>query len=117
MISEFKAKRVRFYEKATLPVRGYVPVNKLFLITSCKVAYLIAKQGKPHRIGKTLLKLAAFKMANIMLSKTAENKLSQIHLSNDTIISRRDDMSNNTLAQVVADLISILENSAANLTR
>lgn len=94
-------------KKATLPVRGYVPVNKLILITSYKVAYLIAKQGKPQRIGEKLLKPAAFKMANIMLSKAAKNKLSQIPLSNDTIISRIDDMSNDILAQVVADLISI----------
>ena len=45
-------------------------------------------------------------MANIMLVKAAENKLSQIPLSNDTISSRIDDMSNDILAQVVADLIS-----------
>lgn len=45
-------------------------------------------------------------MANIMLGKAAENKLSQISLSNDTISSRIDDMSNDILAQVVADLIS-----------
>lgn len=45
-------------------------------------------------------------MANIMLGKAAENKLSQISLSNDAISSRIDDMSNDILAQVVADLIS-----------
>ena len=45
-------------------------------------------------------------MANIMLGKAAENKLSQISLSNDTISSRIDDMINDILAQVVADLIS-----------
>ena len=40
------------------------------------------------------------------MGKTAENKLSQIPLSNDTISSQIDDMSNDILAQVVADLIS-----------
>ncbi|KAL7639523.1 UNVERIFIED_CONTAM: hypothetical protein RMT77_010024 [Armadillidium vulgare] len=45
-------------------------------------------------------------MANIMLGKTAENKLSQIPLSNDTISSRIDDMNDDILAQVIADLIS-----------
>ena len=68
--------------------------------------YLIAKEGKPHTIGETLVKPAALKMANILLGKAAENKLSQIPLSNDTISSKIDDMSNDILAQVVADLIS-----------
>ncbi|XP_067128937.1 protein FAM200C-like [Centruroides vittatus] len=45
-------------------------------------------------------------MANIMLGKAAEVKLSQIPLSNDTISDRIDDMSKDILAQVVADLIS-----------
>ncbi|KAL7633144.1 UNVERIFIED_CONTAM: hypothetical protein RMT77_016514 [Armadillidium vulgare] len=45
-------------------------------------------------------------MANIMLGKVAENKLFQIPFSNDTISSRIDNMSDDILAQVVADLIS-----------
>ncbi|XP_040583539.2 protein FAM200C-like [Lepeophtheirus salmonis] len=45
-------------------------------------------------------------MANVMLGKAAEDKFSQIPLSNDTISSRINDMSNDILAQVVADLIS-----------
>ncbi|XP_045113670.1 protein ZBED8-like [Portunus trituberculatus] len=105
-LAEFKVKRARFDEKATLPVFGFVPIDKPVLTASYKVAYLIAKQGKPHTIGETLIKPAALKMANIMLGKAAENKLSQIPLSNDTISSRIDDMSNDILAQVVADLIS-----------
>ena len=46
------------------------------------------------------------KIANIMLGKAAEVKLSRIPLSNDTISDRIDDMSKDILAQVVADLIS-----------
>ncbi|XP_066461748.1 protein FAM200C-like isoform X1 [Eleutherodactylus coqui] len=45
-------------------------------------------------------------MANIMLGKAAENKLSQIPFSNDTLGSRIGDMSDDILAQVVGDLIS-----------
>jgi hypothetical protein len=45
-------------------------------------------------------------MANIMLGKAAEVKLSQIPLSNDTISDRIEDMSKDILAQVVADLIT-----------
>lgn len=105
-LAEFKMKRVRFDEKATLPVYGFIPIDKPILTASYEVAYLIAKHGKPHTIGETLVKPAALKMANIMLGKAAESKLSQIPLSNDIISSRIDDMSNDILAQVVADLIS-----------
>ncbi|XP_068250810.1 protein FAM200C-like [Palaemon carinicauda] len=105
-LAEFKVERARFDERATLPTFGFVPIDKPVLTASYEVAYLIAKQGKPHTIGETLVKPAALKMANIMLGKAAENKLSQIPLSNDTISSRIDDMSNDILAQIVADLIS-----------
>ena len=45
-------------------------------------------------------------MANIILRKAAENKLSQIPLSNDTISNRIDKMNDDILAQIVSDLIS-----------
>lgn len=82
-------KRARFDEWATLPVLGFVPMNKPILTASYEVAYLIAKQGKPH----TLIKPAVLKMVNIMMGKAAEVKLSQIPLSNDTISNRIEDMS------------------------
>lgn len=105
-LAEFKVKRARFDEKGSLPVLGFVPIDKPILTASYEVAYLIAKQGKPHNIGEKLIKPAVLKMANIMLGKAAEVKLSQIPLSNDTIRDRIDDMSKDILAQVVADLIS-----------
>ncbi|XP_044151372.1 protein ZBED8-like [Bufo gargarizans] len=105
-LAEFKVRRARFDENASLPVLGFVPINKPILIASCEVAYLIAKQGKPHTIGETLIKPAVLKMVNIMLGKAAEVKLSQIPLSNDTISDRIEDMSKDILAQIVADLIS-----------
>ncbi|XP_028659137.2 protein ZBED8-like [Erpetoichthys calabaricus] len=105
-LAEFKIKRARFDEKATLPALGFVPINKPILTASYEVAYLITKQGKPHTIGETLIKPAVLKMANLMLGKAAEVKLSQIPLSNDTINDRIEDMSKDILPQVVADLIS-----------
>ena len=105
-LAEFKIKRARYDEKATLPVFGFVSIDKPILIASYEVAYLIAKQGKPYTIGEKLVKPAALKMANTMLGKAAENKLFQILLSDDTISNRIDKMSDDILAQIVSDLIS-----------
>lgn len=84
----------------------FVPITKPILQASYEVAYLTAKQGKPNTIGETLVKPAALKMANLILGTAAENRLSQISLSNDTISERIEDMSKDILAQVVTDLIS-----------
>ena len=104
-LAEFKIKRVSYDEKATLPIFGFVSIDKPILTASYEVALLIAKQDKSYTIGKKLLKPAALKMANIMLGKAAENKLSQIPLSNNTISNRIDKMSDDILAQIVSDLI------------
>lgn len=71
-LAEFKVRRARFDEKATLPALGFVPINKPILTASYEVAYLIAKQGRPHTIGETLIKPAALKMANLILGTAAK---------------------------------------------
>ena len=105
-LAEFKIKRARYDKKIILPVLGFVPIDKPILTVSYEVAYLIAKQSKPHTIEEKLVKPAALKMANIMLGKAAENKLSEIPLSNDNISYRIDKKSDDILAQIVSDLIS-----------
>ena len=75
-LAEFKIKRARYVENATMSVFSFVPIDKPILTASYEVAYLIAKQAKPLTIGEKLVKPAALKMANIMLGKAAENKLS-----------------------------------------
>ena len=105
-LAVLKINRARYGEKAILLVFGIAPINKPILTASYEVAYLIAKQGKPHNIGEKLVKPAALKMENTMLGKAAENKLSQIPLSNDTISNRIDKKSDDILATIVSDLIS-----------
>ncbi|XP_071746624.1 protein FAM200C-like [Lepeophtheirus salmonis] len=99
-------KRSKFDEKPSLPVLRFIPIDEPILKASYEVAYLIANQDTQHTIGETLVKPTALKMANIMQEKAAEDKLSQIPPSNDTISKRINYMSNNILAQVVGDLIS-----------
>ena len=101
-LNQFKQKRARFDTNVTIRSYGFVPVNKPIL--TYKVAYLFAKQGKPHIIGETLVKPAAMQLAKIMLGKEAENKLSLVPLSNDVVKSRINDIGENILSQVVTDL-------------
>ena len=89
-LAEFKMKRDRFDENATLPIFGFVLIDIPILTASYEVAYLIAKQGKLQTIGEKLIKPAALKKANIIFGKAAENKSSQIPLSNGTINNKID---------------------------
>ena len=83
-------KRARLDENAILSVFSFVLIDKPILTTSYEVGYLIAKQGKLHTIGENLIKPVALKKANIIFGKAAENKSSQISLSNGTIRNKID---------------------------
>ena len=87
-LAEFKIKRARFDENATLPVFGFVLIDKLILTALYEVAYLIVKQGKLHTIGEKFVKPVVLKKANTIFGKAAENKPSQIPLSNGTISNK-----------------------------
>ena len=68
-LNQFKQKRARFDANATITFYGFVPVNKLILTVSYEVAYLLAKQGKLHIIGETLVKPAAMQLTKIVQEK------------------------------------------------
>ena len=102
-LTQFKQKRARFDENATIIPYGFVTVDKPMLTASYEVAYLIAKQGKSHIIGKTLVKPGAMQLAKIMMGKEAENKLSLIPLSNDVVKSQINDIGEDNLNQVIVD--------------
>ena len=55
-------------------------------------------------IGETLVKPAAMQLAKIMLEKEAENKLSLVPLSNDVVKSQINNIGEDILSRVVADL-------------
>ena len=52
---------------------------------SYEVAYLIAKDKKPHSIGETLIKPAAIAISQIMNGDKATEEIKRIPLSADTI--------------------------------
>ena len=79
-------------------------MDKPILTALYEVAYLIAKQGKPHIIDETLVKPAAMQLAKIMLGKEAEKKLSLVPLSNDVVKSRINGIGEDIFSQVIADL-------------
>ena len=83
-LAEFKMKRARLDENATLPVFGFVLIDKSILTASYEVAYLL------HTIGEKLVKPAVLKKANIIFGKAVENKSSQILLFNGTISNKID---------------------------
>ena len=99
-LTQFKQKRARFNANATITSCGFVSVDKPILTASYEVAYLIAKQGKPHIIGETLVKPGAMQLAKIKLGKEVGNKLSLVPLSNDVVKSRINDISEDILSQI-----------------
>lgn len=63
------------------------------LLASYEVSLLIAKCGKPHTIGETLILPAIKKINEIMLGEGPGNKISQsVPLSNNTVSRRIDEM-------------------------
>jgi len=101
-----KQKKARFHHSGTLPKLGFAATQKPMLEASYKVAYLIAKDKKPHTIGETLIKPCALEMVELVCGKEHRKEIEKIPLSNNVIQSRIHDMSVDILQQVVAELKS-----------
>ncbi|XP_068235792.1 zinc finger BED domain-containing protein 5-like [Palaemon carinicauda] len=72
--------------------------------SSYKVSLLIAKTGKAHSIGETLVKPAAKIMTEIILGEKASKEINKIPLSNDTVKKRITSMAENVKVQLVSQL-------------
>ena len=68
---------------------------------SYRVALRIAKAGKPHNIGETLLLPAVRDMCSVMLGEAAAAKLDAIPISDNTIQQRISDMACDVKEQVL----------------
>ena len=77
---------------------------RFLLEASYLLAFAIAKQKKPHTIGKTLTTPCILKTTGIVLGKEAEKKLVAISLSNNTIQRQIKDLSLDIKSQVVQEI-------------
>ena len=98
------AKRARFRAAETLPKLGFCSADKAGLEASYRVAYRIAKEKKPHRIGERLIKPCTMEMIELVCGVEQKRKLEKIALSNDTIRCRISDMSQDILNQVADEI-------------
>ncbi|CAG4980470.1 unnamed protein product [Parnassius apollo] len=70
------------------------------LKASFEIAFMIAKQKKPHTIGEELIKPCALKATQIIL-EDAEQKMKSISLSNNTAKRRIDDIAADIKSQII----------------
>ncbi|XP_032376013.1 zinc finger BED domain-containing protein 5-like [Etheostoma spectabile] len=82
-------------------IETFSTVNAKATEASYRVALRIAKTGKPHNIGETLLLPAAKDMCSVMMGEAAAAKLNVIQLSDNTIQRRISDMGADVRQQVV----------------
>ncbi|CAG5037744.1 unnamed protein product [Parnassius apollo] len=71
------------------------------LKASFEIAFMIAKQKKPHTIGEELIKPCVLKATQIILGEDAEQKMKSISLSNNTVKRRIDDIAADIKAQII----------------
>ncbi|KAF2345701.1 hypothetical protein FHG87_023543 [Trinorchestia longiramus] len=93
----------RFHTSGTLPKHRFAGTQKPMLEASYKVAYLIAKDKKPHTIGETLIKPCVLEM-ELVCGTEHRKEIEKIPLSNYLIQSRISDMSVNILQQVMSEM-------------
>ena len=79
--------------------------NKAAVHASYAIALHVAKTKKPHNIGETLLKPCILESVKLVLVEKASQTMKQISLSsNDTIITRIHEMSDNIKSKVLCKI-------------
>jgi hypothetical protein len=82
-------------------IQTFSNVNDKATEASYHVALRIAKAGKPHNIGETLILPTAKDMCSMMLGEAAAAKLNAIPLSDNTVQRRISDMASDVKEQVL----------------
>nr|XP_022909920.1 zinc finger BED domain-containing protein 5-like [Onthophagus taurus] len=76
-------------------------LNEKALLAIYRVAFRVAKAGKPHSIAENLILPAALDIAEIMFGKQEVEKLKSIPISNNTIQRRISNMATDVRDQVI----------------
>lgn len=102
------SKPLEFFSTKLKELKTQKKIVETFSTSNCKateasyrVALRIAKAGKPHNIGETLLLPAAKDMCSVMMGEAAAAKLNVIPLSDNTVQRRISDMALDVKEQVL----------------
>ncbi|GFS45288.1 SCAN domain-containing protein 3 [Nephila pilipes] len=87
-------------------MKSAVTVSEKALEASYHVAKLIARQKKPHTVGKTLIKPACMEIVRLMLGPNEVKEVNKVSLSADTVKRRIHDMSSDILGTLIKKLLS-----------
>lgn len=101
---EFFKRKSNFFKKETQCLTKFVNTDTTLIKASYLASLRIAKDGKPHTIGETLLLPAAVDMVQAVLGEKASKEIKKIPLSNNTVKRRIVDMSDNIEEQLALKL-------------
>ncbi len=71
------------------------------MVASYNISLLVAKTGKPHTIGETLLRPVIEEVLSTVMKEKSDTVIKKIPLSNDTISRRIDEMAKDVLNQLI----------------
>lgn len=108
-IEYFKSLKASFEKRITLPNMFNNTFSQLDkgLLTSYKISYLIAKSGRSHNTGETLILPAIREVLINMTSISPNSIISSIPLSNNIVSRRIDEMAIDIENQLCQDLRTI----------
>ncbi|KAF7490370.1 SCAN domain-containing protein 3 [Sarcoptes scabiei] len=101
---EFFLRKLNEFESNRSCSFGNSSIHRDALLTSYHIAYLIAKNKKPHDIGEKLIHPGIIYAAKIMSGEEAAKIYSKIPLSNDSVRARINHMAKDITNQLVEKL-------------
>ncbi|VVC45986.1 HAT, C-terminal dimerisation domain [Cinara cedri] len=98
---EFFQRKVTIFRKESKCMSSFTNFNENIVKASYLASLIIAKDGKPHTIGETLVLPAAKEIVRCVLGDKAAKEIEKVSLSNDTVKRRIDDMSSNIKEKIL----------------